>query len=48
MYPFVIEGRHVLVRLDNSFVLTGLSVVVVSWEIDVYDFSSTVERTNLS
>ncbi|GKA64538.1 hypothetical protein Tco_0764245 [Tanacetum coccineum] len=35
---FAIEGRHVLVRLDNSFVLTGFSVVVVvSWEIDVHD-----------
>ncbi|GJV80468.1 putative ribonuclease H-like domain-containing protein [Tanacetum coccineum] len=25
-----------------------LSVVIVSWDIDVYDFSSTVERTNMS
>ncbi|GKA48340.1 hypothetical protein Tco_0741298 [Tanacetum coccineum] len=39
---------HILVRLDNPFVLTELSVVVVSEEIGIHDFSSTVKRMNLN
>nr|GEW73338.1 hypothetical protein [Tanacetum cinerariifolium] len=36
-YKSQAEGRHILVRLDNPFMLTELSIVVLSWEIGVYD-----------